>query len=285
MIVTGFCFVGVTAVVKHVGDDLPAAQSAFIRYILGLVFLIPLIRPILAARLTRRQLVLFSVRGLFQTLGVILWFYSMTQITIAEVTALNFLNPVFTTLGAALILKEELPPRRLVAVLVALLGGLLIIRPGFREVEIGHIAMIGTALMFASSYMAMKVLADEVSAVVVVGMLSITVAIGLAPFALVVWVPPGWGDIFWLFVCACFATAGHYAMTRAFAAAPLTVTQPAIFLQLIWALMLGALVFGEPVDGWVLIGGAIIVAAVSFITWREARARRASAVRQPTTDR
>ena len=56
MILTGMLFVGVTAVVKHVGDALPAPQAAFMRYALGLVFLIPAIRPLIAAHLTRRQL-------------------------------------------------------------------------------------------------------------------------------------------------------------------------------------------------------------------------------------
>ena len=73
---------------------------------------------------------------------------------------------------------------------------------------------------------------------------------------------------------AVFATAGHYAMTRAFATAPLTVTQPVTFLQLLWAAALGALAFGEPVDIWVLIGGATMIGAISYITWREAGRRR-----------
>ena len=68
--------------------------------------------------------------------------------------------------------------------------------------------------------------------------------------------------------------AGHYFMTRAFAVAPLTVTQPVTFLQLVWATLLGALAFGEAVDPWVLLGGAIIILAISYITWREAALKR-----------
>ena len=79
-----------------------------------------------------------------------------------------------------------------------------------------------------------------------------------------------------MFLVACFATAGHYTMILAFRAAPVTVTQPVAFLQLVWATMLGALVFMEPVDNWVMLGGAIIVAAISFISWREAKVRRES---------
>ena len=274
MVFTGLMFVAVTAVVKHIGSDVPAAQAAFLRYVLGLVFLLPMIKPILSAHLTRRQKKLFWVRGATHTLAVILWFFAMARIPIAEVTAMNYLSPVYVSVGAALFLGEKLPPRRLAAVIMALIGAMIILRPGMKEVEIGHIAMLGTAVFFAAGYLIAKQLSGEVSAPVVVGMLSITVTVGLAPFAAAVWVTPTLEQIGWLFLVACFATAGHYSMTLAFAAAPLTVTQPVTFLQLVWAVLLGAVVFGEAADGWVIFGGAVIMASVTFITWREAIARR-----------
>jgi drug/metabolite transporter (DMT)-like permease len=274
MIVTGVLFVGVTAVVKHVGDDLPAAQSAFMRYALGLVFLVPMIRPMLDARLSRRQLGLFGARGLVHTFGVMLWFYAMTRISIAEVTAMNYLNPVYVTLGAWLFLGERLAARRLLAVAAALLGALVILRPGFREIESGHVAMLGTAMFFGVSYLLAKLLSGEVSPVVIVGMLSVTVTIGLAPFAAAVWVTPTLAQVGWMFLVACLATAGHYTMTLAFAAAPVTVTQPVTFLQLLWSVLLGAAFFAEPVDGWVVLGGLVILSSVTFITWREAVVKR-----------
>ena len=274
MIVTGLLFVGVTAIVKHVGDTLPAAQAAFMRYLLGLVFLVPVIRPIVEARLSRRQIGLFGLRGLVHTFGVILWFYAMTRITIAEVTAMNYLNPVYVTIGAALFLGERLAARRLLAVAAALMGALLILRPGFREIEAGHVAMLGTALFFGASYLLAKLLSSEIGPGVIVGLLSITVAAGLAPFAFAVWVTPSPSQWGWMFVVACLATAGHYTMTLSFAAAPVTVTQPVTFLQLLWSVLLGAALFGEPVDGWVVLGGGVILASVSFITWREAVLRR-----------
>mgnify|MGYP003630449169 FL=1 len=275
MIVTGLMFVGVTVIVKYVGSELPAAEGAFLRYLSGLVFLIPMIRPIMAAHLTRRQVKLFAVRGVVHTGAVILWFYAMSRIPLAEVTAMNYLSPIYVAIGAALFLGESLPPRRLAAVVAALIGAVIILRPGVREVDPGHIAMLFTALAFAAGYLIAKQMSGEVSAAVVVGMLSITVTIGLAPFAYAVWVTPTLAQVGWMFLVACFATAGHYTMTLAFAAAPLTVTQPVTFLQLVWAVVLGAVLFGEGIDGWVILGGAVIMASVSFITWREAVARRA----------
>lgn len=274
MMVTGLCFVAVTALVKLLGQRIPAAESAFLRYVLGLVFLLPMARSLLRVRLSRRQWGLFGLRGLAHTGGVALWFYAMTRIPIAEVTAMNYLNPVYVTVLAVIVLGERLAIRRMLAIVAALAGALLILRPGFRELDPGHMAMLATALLFAVSYLLAKILSGQVSAAVVVAVLSVTVTIGLAPLAFAVWVwPTGW-ELMVLFGVACFATAGHYTMTLAFAAAPVTVTQPVTFLQLVWSVIIGALFFAEPVDPWVIAGGSIIMAAVVFITWREAVLKR-----------
>jgi drug/metabolite transporter (DMT)-like permease len=281
MVLTGFCFVAVTALVKYLGDDMPAAQSAFLRYLLGLVFLLPLISALRREVFNRPVLALLGLRGMIHALGVILWFYAMTQIPMAEVTAMNYLSPIYITLGAALFLGERLAARRVIAVLIAFLGALIILRPGLREISPGHIAMIGTAIFFAASYLIAKVMSGQMAPSLVVAMLSITVTICLAPFAWAVWVPPTASQIFWLFLVAAFATAGHYTMTLAFAAAPVTVTQPVTFLQLVWAVILGAVAFAEPADGFVILGGVVIMGSVVFITWREAVLRKQTRAAQP----
>jgi drug/metabolite transporter (DMT)-like permease len=274
MFVTGLCFVAVTAIVKHMGSRVPPAEAAFLRYLLGLVFLLPMMNDLQKADLTPRQWKLFGLRGVFHSGGVILWFYAMTRIPIADVTAMNYLTPVYVTIGAALVLGERLAMRRIAAVVIGLLGAAIILRPGFREISTGHLAMLVTAVVFTGSYLTAKIMADEVKPTVVVAMLSIFVTLGLAPFAWAVWVPPTLYDLALLFCVACFATAGHFTMTLAFAAAPVTVTQPVTFLQLVWAVLLGALVFGEPVDIWVVFGGVVILGSVTFITWREAVLKR-----------
>ncbi len=274
MFVTGLCFVAVTALVKHLGGRIPPAESAFLRYLLGLVFLIPMIGALRRARLTPKLWGLFAGRGALHTMGVMLWFFAMTRIPLAEVTAMNYLSPVYVTLGAVVFLGEKLALRRIAAIVAALIGALIILRPGFREVSPGHIAMLVAAVVFGGSYLLAKFTVDGTNPAVVVAMLSLWVTAGLAPFAIAVWVTPTMAELGILFGVACFATAGHYTMTLAFSAAPVAVTQPVTFLQLIWATLLGAVVFDEAVDIWVVMGGAVILGAISFITWREAVLKR-----------
>ena len=274
MVATGLCFIAVTGIVKWSAQDLPAAEAAFLRYVLGLAFLIPVLRGVRDDWPRGRELGLFAGRGLAHALAVILWFYAMTRLPVAEVTAMNYLAPVYVTLGAAVFLRERLAWRRLAAIGVAFAGMLVILRPGFRAVEAGHLAMLGAGLLFGASYLFAKSLSGRHSAGVVVAQLSIWVTLGLAPFALAAWRTPTLAEVAWMGAVACFATLGHWTMTRAFAAAPVSVTQPVTFLQLVWAVLLGWAVFAEAPDGWVILGGSIIVAAVTALAWREAVLRR-----------
>ena len=274
MILTGLMLVSVTAMVKVLGTRIPSVEAAFLRFLLGLVFAVPMLLKAGEFRFSRGTWGLFGLRGLAHMSAVVLWFYAMARIPLADVTAMNYMSPIYVTIGAALFLGERLALRRILAVAAGLIGALIILRPGFREVGPGHLAMVFAAIIFGASYIIVKLLSDRCSPAVVVAMLSISVTIFLAPLALMNWVTPTWGELGILLVVAGLATAGHYAMTRAFQAAPLAVTQPVTFLQLVWAVSLGVFVFGEPFDPWVVVGGLVIVAAVSFISWREAVLKR-----------
>ena len=274
MLATTLAFVGVNGIVRHLGTDLPAAQSAFIRFGFGLMFLAPAIWQARALRFPVPVLKLFGWRGALHVAAVVFWFYAMARVPVAEMAAIGFLNPVAVLVIAGLLLGEGLGRGRVIAVLVALAGALIVLRPGLREVSLGHLSQLAATLCFAVSYIIAKRLSGLAPASVVVAVLSVTVAVGLAPLAWWVWQPVTGVQLGWLALVAALATTGHYTMTRAFTAAPLAVTQPVTFLQIVWAAMLGALVFGEAVDGFVLMGGALIVGAVSLNTWAEARRGR-----------
>ncbi|NOX74805.1 MAG: DMT family transporter [Alphaproteobacteria bacterium] len=274
MLTTGFLFVGVTGIVRYVGSNIPAPEAAFIRYIFGLGIMLPLMWPALRRGFSAKSLAIFGLRGFTHALGVALWFYAMANIPIAEVTAIGYTSPIYITLGAALFFGERLALRRIMAVVVAFGGAMIILRPGLQEISSGQIAQLVSAPLFAVSYLIAKKLAMEQSPTLVVGMLSIFVTIGLAPLAWSVWITPALSDIMWLGLVAVFATAGHFTMTKALKAAPLMVIQPVTFLQLVWATLLGAIVFGEAADIYVLTGGGVIIASVSFISYREWRLSR-----------
>ncbi len=274
MVVTGLLFVGVTGIVRHLSSDMNPIQAAFIRYALGLVIMAPVLLRLGRADFVEARFGLHLARGLAHGAGVMLWFFAMSRIPIAEVTALGFTAPIFTTIGAAMFLGERLHARRIGAVLVGFAGTLVILRPGIEIVDIGAIAQLAAAPLMAVSFLIAKALTRTEEPRTIVAFLTVIVTVLLLGPALLVWRTPTMTELGWLFATATFATCGHLALTQAFRAAEITVTQPISFLQLVWATLLGFYVFGEVPDGFTWLGAAIIVTSATYIAHRELTAKQ-----------
>ncbi len=269
MLASGVGFIGVNGIVRALGTDLPAAQSAFIRYAIGILFFLPSLGAVLRLRKVPGIWPLIGLRGLVHTGAVLFWFYAMARIPVAHVTAIGYLSPVILMVAGAALMGETLSRARIVAVVLAVIGMLVALRPGLQALGLGHLSQLGAALCFACSYYFAKRLSGLIAPGLIVALLTFTVTLGLAPLALAVWVPVSWADVGALGIVGVLASFGHYAMTRAFGLAPMAVTQPVTFLQIIWASLMGALIFGEAVDPLVILGAALIVGPLIWITWTE----------------
>ena len=274
MLLTGVLFVFVTGIVRHLGSALPAIEMAFIRYAFGILLVTPTLLTLFRTPPCVKITQFFAIRGFLHAGGVCLWFYAMARIPIAEVTAIGYIAPIFVTLGAALFLGEKLHARRVISVIVGFLGALIILRPGFQEINSGQLAQLCAAPIFAASFLMAKRMTDNHDAVVIVAMLTVFCTIALMPGALYYWQTPSPNEIGWLFFAALSATCGHYTLTQAFKAAPITVTQPLSFLQLVWATLLGVTLFDEAINVYVILGGGIVVASVTYISHREVKTAR-----------
>jgi drug/metabolite transporter (DMT)-like permease len=272
MLLTGLLFVAVTGVVRHLGTDMNPMQAAFIRYAFGVVLIAPVLLRMFVVGVRPSRLGLHMLRGVAHGSAVMLWFFAMARIPIAQVTAIGFTTPIFTTMGAVLFLGEVLHARRIAAIVVSFLGTLIILRPGAVSIELGAFAQLAAAPLFACSFLIAKKLTETESSASIVAYMSVFVTLALLVPALLVWRTPTLTELGWLFVTAIFATAGHYTLTRAMQTAELTVLQPFSFLQLVWATLLGFYLFSEVPDVWTLTGGAVIIASVTYIAHREARA-------------
>jgi len=278
MLAGGLLFVAVTVLVRHLGSDMPAVQAAFIRYSIGVLLLLPLIWRMRWRGIRAGSIRLYVYRGIVHGIAVMLWFFAMARIPLAEVTAIGFSTPVFTALGAILIFREQVRARRMLAILAGFIGTLVILRPGFQSIEAGSLAQLVAAFFFAGSFLLAKRMTERESSGDILVMLTIFCTLALLPGAIYYWRQPTLVEVGWLALVAVFATAGHYALTRAIAHAPLTVTQPLSFLQLVWAVLFGYWLFDEVPDNWVIFGALMIVAAVSYLAHREAQATRRSRI-------
>ena len=158
---------------------------------------------------------------------------------------------------------------RLSAILISFIGALIILRPGFKEIGNGQIGMLIATIVFTASYLIAKIVSKERSSSEIVAMLSIFTTIFLFPSAIYVWEPLSIKAFLVLTLTAVIATVGHITMTKAIKLAPMVTTQPILFLQLVWASMVGFFLFDENVDPFVIIGGTIIMICVCYVAYRE----------------
>ena len=274
MLLSGIMFIGVTGIVRYLGDEMHPIQAAFIRYAFGIVLVVPVILRVGLYGLLSTRIRLHASRGLVHGIGVMLWFYAMSRLPIAEVTALGFTTPIFTTAGAMLILGERVKNYRVAGILVGFIGALIVLRPGLRIIDFGAVAMLIAAPLFACSLLMAKVATKTESSSVIVALLSIFCTLTLLPLALVYWRTPTTEEWSLLFLTAIFATLGHYFLTRAFQSAELSALQPFSFLQLVWATLLGLVVFSEQPDLWLWLGAGVIVFSATWIGRQEVRSSR-----------
>ena len=269
MVVASFTFALFMLIARIGADDLHVVQVTFMRYFMSLVLVLPVLARLGVAGFWGLNLRLHGLRGAAHGLAVVGWFYALTQMPIAEVSAIGFTGPVFITIGAALFLGERVGVHRWGAVAVGLVGALIIIQPGVVPLNAGVLAMAAAVPLFAASDLFVKALVRTESPTVIIAVLNVILTVGMAPFAWWFWQPTDWRD--WVLAggMAVFATFSHICMGKAFAAADVSAVQPARFLQLPWLALLGYLAFAEfpSLAAWT--GAAVIIASVSYIMNRE----------------
>lgn len=244
-------------------------QAAFIRYAFGILLVVPVIVRLGLPELLGVRMRLHAARGVVHGVGVMLWFFAMSRLPIAEVTALGFTAPIFTAAGAMFLLRERVRSYRVAGIILGFIGALIVLRPGLRIIDIGAVAMLIAAPLFACSLLLAKVATRTHSSSVIVVLLSVFCTLTLMPLALVYWRTPTMEELILLFVTAAFATLGHYTLTRAFQVAELTALQPFSFLQLVWATLLGVVMFSEHPDLWIWAGAGLIVFSATWVARRE----------------
>ena len=269
MVITGLLFCAMTACVKLLGTTLSASQSGFIRYVFGLIMLTPFCLTLDIKNLQKNVFLILAIRGSIHAIAVIAWFYAMARLPMADVTALYYLVPIFVMLGASYFFNEQFSVTRACCIIIAFLGTIIILRPGLREVSSGHLSMLIATITFGISFLLAKKVAAEVSPITIVFMLTLTVTIWLAPLAFMEWRDPSIKDLVKLALVAFFATSAHSTMYIAFKSAPLNITQPIVFFDLVWAFLVGFIFFSESVDVWIIFGGGLIILAISLLSWND----------------
>jgi drug/metabolite transporter (DMT)-like permease len=200
----------------------------------------------------------------------VLWFLALPHIPLADTTAIGFTGPLFIMMGAWLFLREPMRWERWLATALGFAGVLIVVGPRLSGSGGGyHVLMLASAPVFAASFLITKMLTRSETAGVIVVWQALTVTLFSLPMALLTWQPPGALQWLGFAFCGLLGSAGHYCLTRSFHAADISATQSVKFLDLIWASLLGWLMFAELPTQTTLLGGAVISAATLWLARRE----------------
>ena len=265
LILAGLGYTLASVCTRELSSDYSTAQLAFMRAVIALGFVAPLILRNGISVMKTTVFPLHLLRSFFTYGGMMCWFYAVSVIPISDYTALLYFQPIFTILFAIFILRETAGCRTWGAVAVAFLGALIVLRPGLQDVSFGMMAAIGTAVLFAGVNTCMKVLSRTESASVMVAYVSILMLVLSAVPASLYWTDPSLVDAPAILGIGIFALLGQYAITRAIAAADARVVQPFDFFRLITAAILGWLVFGETSDIYTWAGALVIFGASYYV--------------------
>lgn len=271
MVAAGLFFAASHTVIKHVTQELHPLEAVFFRNLYALVLLGPMFWRSRRRGFRTKRLRLHLLRGVLQCAALMGMFIGLSLVPLAEATALSFTSPLFVAVGATLIFGEVSRPRRWLAIFAGFAGMLMIVRPGFADISIGAWFMIGSAVLFAATKMMAKSLSRTDPSPLIVAY----VAFVMTPLALVaalfVWRWPTWEEVFWLTVIGVVATAAQLLMVQAYRQADMNVVEPLGFVRLIWAALLGFLIFAELPDPWVWAGALVIFLAGFSLARGEAR--------------
>jgi drug/metabolite transporter (DMT)-like permease len=273
MIMSAVSFAAAHAGVRELSPGIHPFATAFYRNIFGFFLLLPwLVRDNFNA-LRTNCFKMHVLRGGLNSGFMLGFFFALSLIPIAEATALNFTAPLFATLLAVVILKEQVGWRRWTAIVVGFSGTLVILQPGAEVISVGAFLVFFASLSWAGSTIALKKLSSTESSLTSTTYLVIV----LTPITFFASFPylsvPNLEQLIWLIEVAATSTIAQFFLSESLKRAEATVVIPFDFSRLIWAAVLGFIMFDEIPTIWVWLGGSLIFASAIYITHRETLAK------------
>jgi drug/metabolite transporter (DMT)-like permease len=210
------------------------------------------------------------LRAACLTLASLFVAFALQRMPVAEVTAINFLAPILVVMAAGPLLKERVGPLGWTAVLLGFAGVLIIVRPGERMEWVAVLSAFGAVLANSAYQLLSRILADTERTAAMLFYTALAGAIILGPTIPWFWggPPPTALQLALFLSLGIYGGLGHFLFTAAYRRAPASLLSPLLYLQLLWAGLLGWLIFGHPPDALTLMGMAIVAASGALMAWR-----------------
>ncbi|HVY12577.1 MAG TPA: DMT family transporter [Alphaproteobacteria bacterium] len=270
ILIATFMFSLMTALSKELTVRYSVSETAFFRYFFALFPLMPLLAARGGLKVFRtRQLHRHLWRGVLGAACLLLYFYAASQLPLAESMAISYTNPIFITLLSMLLLKEKIGKGLWAAIIAGFMGVLLIAEPRGLTLNSGALAALGGAICQATVTIGVHKLSRQDGALTTLAWFSVFSTLLTLPLMLLTWRMPDMGDWLLMILCGCAGFCGQTLLTLAYKLATPHEISHFNYASIIWAALLGLVLWGQIPNMQAWIGAGIIIASGYYIVHRE----------------
>lgn len=269
-------FAAADALAKLLAKDMSIYQIAFVRYAISLVLLAPVVLHLGLGTLRTTRPVMHVIRATLSNVSQILVYFALTRMALADATAITFTRPLFVVVLAVVFLRERVSWQRGLATAVGFSGVLFMVPTSGPAIDLGALSALASALVFASVLVMVRFYSSEPPIRFIVYYHAIG-AIMFLPPAVATWTEPSADHYALLALTAVLATCAQTCGIRAYHVGMSSVVGPFEYSRLLFAAVIGYLMFAEFPDALGILGAAIIVACTLYNARRQAYEARTAA--------
>ena len=255
---------------KFLSTDLPVLQITWARYFFTVFFVLPIMLFFFKKNLVRtKKPKLQFLRGLILLTANICFFYSISVISLAKALTLAFIAPLIVTAFSPFFLNEKVGVKRWTAVIIGFIGSLVVIRPGFLEINLASLSALGTGVLYGFYLIITRKLSSSDNPLLTLLLTGVVGAIIISTIVPFVWVKPSLDQWFIMATIGIFACIGHLLLILSLKYADASKLAPLSYFEIVTNIIIGYYFFNDFPDNWTFLGLFIIVLSGIYISRRE----------------
>ena len=256
---------------KYLSSTIPVLQITWSRYFFTVILVLPIMLIFFRKNFKwTKQPKLQLVRGLLLFSANILFFYSISVISLAKALTLAFIAPLIVTILSPIVLGEKVGLRRWAAVITGFIGSLIVLRPGFVEINIASLAALGTGILYGIYLIVTRKLHNSDHPLLTLLLTGVVGAIIGSAIMPTVWVQPSITDWYMMFAIGFFASVGHFLLILSLRYADASKLAPFGYFEIVTNIIIGYYFFNHFPDIWTFLGLFVIISSGVYIFRREA---------------
>jgi len=268
-LIASFCAVLMSVFLKLAQEDSNVFTIGFLRFLFGLLLIIPIIIKSNFKIYNTINFKLHILRCIINVPMMIFGFAALTYIPLEQIKAIGFLSPILVVILSVIFLGERIYLIRTFSLILGFIGTLIILRPGFIEINIGVYMVLASALLWSCVIIITKFMSKNDSAMTILTFQYTFVTLFTFPLAIIYWNNPSFISLIYTLLAAIVGTVLHLCINNAYKLSDLSIIQPVWFTQLVFASFLGFIIFGSLPDFFTWIGAILVFISVLIITYRE----------------